>query len=75
MEEKDYFTHKSVGYISAVAVVPTGEGKGVGKKLMEKAEEWCLDKGYTELVLDVFRSNVHAISCYKHLGYKEEIVK
>ncbi|MFD1386349.1 GNAT family N-acetyltransferase [Oceanobacillus oncorhynchi subsp. oncorhynchi] len=75
IEDKDYFTNNAVAYISAIAVTNLGEGKGVGKMLMEKAEEWCLDKQCTQVMLDVFRANDNAINFYKHLGYEEEIVK
>lgn len=74
-EDRDYFTHESIAYISAIAVTPLGEGKGIGKMLMEKAENWCLDKGCKQLVLDVFKANENALKFYKHLGYEEEIVK
>lgn len=74
-EERDYFTNVRIAYISAIAVTSAGEGKGIGKMLMSKAEKWCLDKGCKHLVLDVFKANDNAINFYKYLGYEEEIVK
>ncbi|WP_066186563.1 GNAT family N-acetyltransferase [Gracilibacillus timonensis] len=73
--DRDYFTNERIAYISAIAVTSGGEGKGIGKLLMAKAEEWCLDKGCKQLALDVFKANKHAISFYRHLGFEEEIVK
>lgn len=73
--DRDYFTNERVAYISAIAVTSAGEGKGIGKMLMVKAEEWCLAKGCKQLALDVFKANKHAISFYRHLGFEEEIVK
>ena len=74
-KQNDYFTKKPVGYIAAIAVTTSSEGKGVGKMLMRQAELWCKTNKCTELVLDVFRSNEKAIAFYKHLGFEEEIVK
>lgn len=74
-KDTDYFTNQPIAYISAIAVTPTGEGKGIGKKLMEKAESWCLNKECTGLILDVFKANKNAVNFYQHLGFEEEIVK
>lgn len=74
-KENDYFTNKPIGYISAIAVTSSSEGKGVGKLLMKKAETWCAENQCTELVLDVFKANQNAIMFYRHLGFEEEIVK
>ncbi|MBY7144822.1 GNAT family N-acetyltransferase [Virgibacillus sp. NKC19-3] len=73
--DRDYFTNDKVAYISAIAVTSAGEGKGIGKMLMDKAEKWCLDKECKQIVLDVFKANDHALHFYKHFGYEEEIVK
>ncbi|MDQ0167136.1 ribosomal protein S18 acetylase RimI-like enzyme [Bacillus horti] len=74
-EQTDYFTGEKQGYVSAIAVLPQGEGKGIGKKLMQKAEEWTAEKGIQVLVLDVFQKNERAIKLYEKLGYQQEIVK
>ncbi|KGA98351.1 alanine acetyltransferase [Alkalihalobacillus alcalophilus ATCC 27647 = CGMCC 1.3604] len=72
---EDYFTGKVQGYVSSVAVSTQGEGKGVGKKLMNTAEEWAKDKGFKQIVLDVFTGNERAVQFYEHLQYEAEIVK
>ncbi|KWZ83161.1 GNAT family N-acetyltransferase [Heyndrickxia coagulans] len=68
----DYFTGKRQGYVSAIAVTKEAEGKGVGKLLMKKAEEWAKQKGYKELVLQVFSANEKAIKLYEMLGYEPD---
>ncbi|KYG31846.1 GNAT family N-acetyltransferase [Alkalihalobacillus trypoxylicola] len=73
--QKDYFTGKEQAYISAIAVSEKGEGKGIGKALMAKAEEWAIDQGLSEVILDVFLDNNRAVGLYEHLGYQKEIVK
>ncbi|HLO11613.1 MAG TPA: GNAT family N-acetyltransferase [Pseudoneobacillus sp.] len=71
----DYFTGEEQGYISSIAVSKEGEGKGIAKKLMQKAEEWSQQKGYKQLVLHVFANNERAIRFYQHLSFETEIVK
>ena len=73
--QNDYFTGEKQGYISSIAVLPEGEGKGIGKKLMKKAEEWASKQGLKVIVLEVFKSNQRAVSFYELLGYQQEIVK
>lgn len=70
----DYFTREKQGYISAVAVSKDFEGKGVGAFLLEKAEEWCKQKGYKELVLQVFSQNKNAIKLYEKSGYESDCI-
>lgn len=73
--QEDYFTKKRQAYVSAISVASQGEGKGIGKALMKKAEEWALSHGLTEVILDVFKNNERAVGLYEHLGYQQEVVK
>jgi len=70
----DYFTKKKQGYISAIAITEDCEGEGVGKLLLKKAEEWAKQKGYSELVLQVFSENEKAINLYKQNGYESDCI-
>lgn len=72
---KDNLSGIEQGYIVAIAVSPQGEGKGIGKALMTKAEEWSSQKGYRQLILNVFLNNDRAVNFYKHLNYEIEVVK
>lgn len=74
-KEKDYFTQKDIAYIKAIAVNLNAERQGVGKQLMKKAKEWCIENNCTELVLDVFSGNKKAINFYNNLGFEIEIIK
>ncbi|KMK75625.1 GNAT family N-acetyltransferase [Alkalihalobacillus pseudalcaliphilus] len=73
--QEDFFTNRKQAYVSAIAVTEKGEGKGIGKVLMKKAEEWAVNQELSEVILDVFLSNKRAIGLYEHLGYQQEIVK
>lgn len=71
----DHFTGEKQGYISSIFVSKEGEGKGIGKKLMEKAHEWTKDRELKQLVLHVFANNDRAIHFYEHFHFETEIVK
>ncbi|MBM7662018.1 ribosomal protein S18 acetylase RimI-like enzyme [Bacillus mesophilus] len=71
----DYFTGESQGYISSLAVSKEGEGKGIAKSLMEKAEEWSRSKGYKQLTLNVFARNERALNFYSKFEYEKEVIK
>jgi len=43
---------------------------GVGRYLLEKAHDWSLDKGLTQVELNVWEFNKEAIIFFKTLGYE-----
>lgn len=58
-----------IGEIDAMYVVPELEGKGFGKKLIQKAIEWLgID---VNIRLEVVSYNTHAIGFYKKMGFQE----
>jgi ribosomal protein S18 acetylase RimI-like enzyme len=57
------------GWIGGVGVVPSSRGKGIGKKLMLAAEDFCRSKGVTEVSLEVIEGNLRAQRLYEKLGY------
>ena len=73
--ETDYFRDEKYGYISDLAVDATFEGQGIGRKLLETAEEWARTKGYRLLALYVFSGNRRARQLYEKYGFKEEVIK
>ncbi len=57
------------GEIDAMYVVPEFQGKGLGKKLLEKAFEWLGSDLDVKLV--VVKYNTNAIEFYKKMGFME----
>ena len=41
------------------------QGKGIGKMLMDFAEQKSEEQGYKEIVIWAFKNNHHAVSFYK----------
>src|SRR5215831_8811357 len=47
-------------------------GRGVGKALMQAADEWARGQGLHKLSLEVFAHNSAAIALYRRCGFVEE---
>ena len=58
-------------YISNLAVFEKYRGKGIGVKLLEKAEEIAVEKGLNKLSLYVEIDNLHAKRIYEKFGFQE----
>jgi GNAT superfamily N-acetyltransferase len=71
----EHYIHEEHGHVEDLIVAPEGEGRGVGRALMLKAEEWARGRGYRWLTLNVFAENLRAREVYRRLGYGEDMVK
>jgi ribosomal protein S18 acetylase RimI-like enzyme len=72
--QTDYFTGEKHGYISDLAVDKTFEGQGIGRMLVDQAEEWAHQKGYRLLTLYVFAGNQRAQRLYERNGFSQEVI-
>jgi ribosomal protein S18 acetylase RimI-like enzyme len=63
------------GYLSIIAVAGEAAGKGIGRRLMEAAEDWAREQGYPSLLLDVFASNEMARRFYHKAGFDEDSLR
>ncbi|MEM2102487.1 MAG: GNAT family N-acetyltransferase, partial [Candidatus Bathyarchaeia archaeon] len=61
----------SVGRIFTIDVAPTHRRKGIGIKLLKRAEKEFVDLGVKVCYLEVRADNVAAKQLYKKVGYKE----
>jgi len=73
--QNDYYTKEQHAHITDIVVVKSAEGKGIGKFLMEKADEWAREKKSRWITLNVFEDNRHARLHYEKAGYKKEWIK
>ncbi|GLX77336.1 hypothetical protein tinsulaeT_06760 [Thalassotalea insulae] len=69
---KDGISGEICGTVPLLAVSPKSQGLGVGKLLMESAEQWAKNLDCRLLHLEVFANNSKANSFYKKLGFKSE---
>lgn len=61
----------AVGYIEGWYVDEDLRGQGVGKVLVQAAEEWAREQGLTEIASDTWLENEISIQAHIKLDYKE----
>ena len=76
-DEKDYLDYKcpKKGEITELIVSKKATGRGIGKVLMNKMEEYFKSLGCEYILLDVFAYNVNAIKFYEKEGYHSRMYK
>lgn len=57
-------------YIHRIATHPSVWGKGYGRKLMDFAEKFASENGFTSVRLDTFSKNVRNQKFYRQRGYQ-----
>jgi SAM-dependent methyltransferase len=72
---EDYFTRQRHGHVGMLAVTAESEGKGAGRALLDAADAWASEQGFTRLTLNVFDANSRARGVYERLGYRPETVR
>ena len=65
----------AVGRITALAVDPAAQGRGVGRRLVEAAERLCRDAGLARIEVTSGLSHTPAYDFYRHLGYADHGVR
>lgn len=63
------------GYFGMLAVDPQRQGNGLGRKMVEAAEEYCRRKGCTAMDLTVLSLRPELLPIYRKLGYVESGVE
>ena len=73
--QTDYFTGEEHAHVNDVVVTAETEGRGIGKLLFEKADEWAKEHKARWITLNVFNDNLHARAFYEKAGYQIEWIK
>ncbi len=68
----DYFSTRSHGHVSVLAVSAHAEGRGVGSTLLDAAAEWSRARGFDRLTIMFFAQNHRAARVYERNGYLPE---
>ncbi|MGJ9418060.1 GNAT family N-acetyltransferase [Massilia sp. CMS3.1] len=56
--------------VGTLCVVNRMRGQGIGRTLMEHAEQWAIACGAKDIRLEVWKFNASAIRLYEELGYE-----
>jgi ribosomal protein S18 acetylase RimI-like enzyme len=54
-----------------LAVNPSKQGRGLGRKITEAAEKRCLDRGARQMKITVLSRRSELLAFYRKLGYRE----
>ena len=57
------------GYFGMLSVDPARQGEGLGRQLIEAAEEWCRTAGCTEMEIEVVSLRTELPPFYERHGY------
>jgi ribosomal protein S18 acetylase RimI-like enzyme len=68
----DQITNSRYAHIFLIYIIPEYRRQGIGKKLMEQAENWAQKRGDMQIGLQVFCQNTPAINLYNQLGYQTQ---
>jgi ribosomal protein S18 acetylase RimI-like enzyme len=74
IETTDFFGRRHA-HLSVIAVSEEAEGTGVGRVLMDRAEEWARARGLPFLTLNVFAANTRARGLYERAGFTPEVLR
>ncbi len=71
-EGSNMMTGLKHGYVYDIFVKKEFREKGIGRILLEKAQNYCREKGYSRILLMVSANNANAIGLYNKIGFKTE---
>lgn len=66
--------NKNLALLWDLRVSPDYRGRGLGLKIFQKVEEWCLAHGCTELKVETQNTNVSACNFYKRQGCELRVI-
>lgn len=58
------------GWIYYVASDPKHRNQGIGRSMVEAAEQWLKNKGVVKVLLLVRETNTQVVDFYEHLGFE-----
>ncbi len=73
--ERAHFSGCVDAYVGELVVARSAQGRGVGRALMARAEQWGRERGHAYLTLETGAANARARAFYTGLGYLDEDVR
>lgn len=69
------FYQQQHAHVADLAVAAEAEGQGIGRALLQYAEDWARNEGFPWLTLSVFAQNERARAVYERAGFQQDIIK
>lgn len=69
----EFMSHEPSSHLEAIAVATGMEGRGVGRALLEAAEQGARERGAQSMTLHVFNANTRAHKLYEAIGFESEM--
>ena len=64
-------TQSPVAYLEGIYVVDAYRNKGIGRRLIDYAENWAVKRGSNQLASDALLDNVDSHSFHRQVGFRE----
>ena len=71
----EILSHEPSAHLEAIVVSPPARGQGLGRRLLQRAEDRVKDLGANTLTLHVFANNQRARSLYRSHKFDEEMLR
>ena len=65
-----WYQQEGVFHFGQFAVLPSPQGRGIGRLLLEKVEEAARERNARELALDTAEGAVHLLNWYERCGFR-----
>jgi len=62
---------EGLGYFGTLSVHPAQQGRGFGARMVDAAEQWCRERGCSEVEIEVVNLRTELPPFYQRLGYHE----
>ncbi|MBN8737155.1 MAG: GNAT family N-acetyltransferase [Xanthomonadales bacterium] len=73
--QRDFFSGMRACHVADLAVVPSREGRGIGRALLAHAEKWARENRCKLLTLSVFPGNTRARALYERAGFAPDLLR
>ena len=71
----EILSHEPSAHLEVIVVSPSARGQGLGRRLLQRAEDRVKELGAKTLTLHVFANNQRARSLYRSHGFDEEMLR
>ena len=71
----EILSHEPSAHLEAIVVSPSARGQGLGRRLLQRAEDRVKELGANTITLHVFANNQRARSLYRSHGFDEEMLR